>query len=264
VLRDHLIRWGVADALDKFARTYFQVEFLNEERLPDAQSGPVLLLMNHTAFSGLEVYLLGSRLFRRDPDFDFRPLVWKGFSEGAAGPWFRTMGADTVSVERGSALLKSGINVLILPEGIGATDVRNRFNQFRTGYLRILREQSVPIIPIGFSGVDESIPWWVLKNKFLADSFMKPVDPSFDFFLLPKAPIPRPTKIVFSVGEPIHVPADDLQQEDLVQTHNENIKSIVMGLTDEAEAHRKASIELSAVNRWWHKLAEGRIQQLSF
>jgi len=64
--------------------------------------------------------------------------------------------------------------VLVLPEGVGATDVRNRFNAFRTGYLRILKEEPVPIIPIGFSGVDEAIPWWVLRNRFLADTFMKP------------------------------------------------------------------------------------------
>jgi len=50
VLRDHLIRLGVADALDKFAEKYFQVEFLNEGRLPGSKDGPVLLVMNHTAF----------------------------------------------------------------------------------------------------------------------------------------------------------------------------------------------------------------------
>jgi 1-acyl-sn-glycerol-3-phosphate acyltransferase len=264
VLRDHLIRLGVADALDKFAEKYFQVEFLNEGRLPGSKDGPVLLVMNHTAFFGLEAYLLGSRLFSRDPDFDYRTLVWKGFSEGAAGPWFRAMGCETISIERGSTLLKQGKNVLVLPEGVGATDVRNRFNAFRTGYLRILKEEPVPIIPIGFSGVDEAIPWWVLRNRFLADTFMKPVDSSFDFFLVPKVPIPRPTKVVLSVGEPIHLSAEDLSSEEGIQTQNEAIKSVVTSLADEAEAHRQATIEGSTLNRWWHKLAAGRIQQLPF
>ncbi len=264
MLRDHLIRLGVAGALDKLAQKYFQVEFLNEERLPRSENGPVLLVMNHRAFFGLEVYLLGSRLYSRDRNFDFRPLVWKGFTEGAAGAWFRSMGCDTVSIERGSALLEKGVNVLILPEGVGATDVRNRFNAFRTGYLRILKQQPVPIIPIGFSGVDESIPWWISHNRFLAETFMKPVDPSFDFFLMPKLPVPRPTKVVFKVGDPIHVSADELNDEDAIHRHNESIKSTVMNLADEAETHRRASIAKSTLNRWWHKLAEGRIQQLPF
>ena len=55
MLRDHLVRLGVADALDQFGEKYFQVEFLNEDRLPDSSTGPVLLVMNHTAFFGLEV-----------------------------------------------------------------------------------------------------------------------------------------------------------------------------------------------------------------
>ena len=264
MLRDHLIKLGVADALDKIGETYFQTEFLNEDRLPDSSSGPVLLVMNHTAFFGLEVYLLGSRLFSRDPDFDYRTLVWKGFTEGAAGPWFRVMGCETISIERGSALLKQGRNVLVLPEGVGATDVRNRFNAFRTGYLRILKEHPVPIVPIGFSGVDEAIPWWVSRNQFLANTFMKPVDPSFDFFLVPKMPIPRPTKVVFSVGEPIHLLAEDLGTEEGIQAQNEAVKSAVTSLADEAEAHRQASVEGSTVNRWWHRLAAGRIQELPF
>ena len=264
MLRDHLIRWGVADALNKFAEKYFQVEFLNEHRLPGSEDGPVLLVMNHTAFFGLEVYLLGSRLYSRDRDFDFRTLVWEGFTQGAAGAWFRSMGCDTVSIERGSALLENGVNVLILPEGVGATDVRNRFNTFRTGYLRIIKEQPVPIIPIGFSGVDESIPWWVLRNRFLADTFMKPVDPSFDFFLLPKVPVPRPTKVVFSVGEPIHLSAEQLSGEDAIHRHNESIQGVIARLADQAESHRRASVEESPLNRWWHRLAAGRIQQLPF
>ena len=264
VLRDHLVRLGVAGALDKFAKKYFQAEFLNEDRLPGADDGPVLLVMNHTAFFGLEVYLLGLRLFSRDPEFDCRTLVWRGFIEGPAGPWFRAMGCETISIDRGATLLKQGRNVLVLPEGVGATDVRNRFNPFRTGYLRILKEQPVPIIPIGFSGVDEAIPWWVAKNQFLAETFMKPVDPSFDFFLVPKMPVPRPTKVVFSVGEPIHISAEELGSEEGVQARNEAIKSAVTSLADEAEAHRQASIESSTANRWWHRLAAGRIQELPF
>ncbi len=263
MLRDKLIRAGVHNLVDKLAGTWFQAEFIGEKNLDLLQNQNAMIVMNHTAFFALEVYLLGARLLRHHPKQDFRTLVWKGFAEGAAGLWFREMGCETASVARGRAILKEGKNVIIMPEGVGATDVRHRMNHFRTGYLRMLAETNVPIIPVGFYGVDQSIPWLVLHNKFLEEKLMKPVDPNFDFLLFPKLPIFRPTKIVFAIGEPIHIPDHALEKEQQVHFWNTVVKNKISALMTEAEKHRAKTISASRINRMWHKLIEGKISQLN-
>lgn len=264
MLKTQLTRLGLPRFIDQFAQYYFQTDFLHEERLPGGEDGPpVLMVMNHTAFFALEVYLLGSRLLSRHPDFDFRTLVWSGFTRGPAGAWFRQLGCDTVSVSRGRELLSDGKSVLIMPEGVGATDVRHRMNHFHTGYLHMAKEMDVQILPIGFSGVNESIPWLVFKNRFLIDKVMKPVDPKFDFVLLPKLPVPRPTKVVFSIGEPIQLAKGSLDTPAKVQRVNRNIKATVSRLMDEAELYRSQKINKSLINRNLHRLFAGKISDFT-
>jgi len=146
-----------------------------------------------------------------------------------------------------------------MPEGVGATDVRNRFNRFHTGFLRMIQDHPVPIVPIGFYGVDEAIPWFVSHNKLLVDKLMKPVDPKFDFMIIPKVPLFRPTKIVFKVGEPIHLTKKDLNSEDKIQTKTREIQSTIEQLADEAEQHREEMINSSPLNSVFHKLLQGKI-----
>ncbi|MDX5299695.1 MAG: 1-acyl-sn-glycerol-3-phosphate acyltransferase [Gammaproteobacteria bacterium] len=263
MLRDRLVSVGAPRVLDTLASAWFQVEFLGEEHLQSLREQPVMLVMNHTAFFALEVYLLGNRILRHYPELDLRTLVWKGFTQGPAGVWFRGLGCETASIARGRELLAAGKTVLIMPEGVGATDVRNRLKTFRTGYLRMLEETPVPIIPIGFHGVDEAMPWIVARNRFLEERLMKPVDPNFDFVLFPRLPLMRPSKIVFSIGAPITLNSADLASEERIRRTNMLIRQRVSALMHEAEYHRSRRIHGSTLNRWWHRAVEGRTVQLS-
>ena len=146
-----------------------------------------------------------------------------------------------------------------MPEGVGATDVRNKFNKFHTGFMRMIKGHPVPIIPIGFYGVDESIPWFVSHNKFLVEKFMKPVDPTFDFFLLPKLPIIRPTKIVFKVGTPIMLDPKDLSTEEKIQSKTKEVQSIIEGLVHDAESLREEKINANPLNKIYHKVFQGNV-----
>lgn len=268
-IRETLVRSPAPKLITEFAKRYFQLEVLNQQRLPKHKDGNVMFVMNHTAFFGLEVYLVGSMLYANDPSLEMRTLVWEGFSEGPLGEWFTTLGAETAKIGRGVELLMDDKSVLIMPEGVDATDVRNKLNVFHTGYLRMIQGalaegKSIDIVPIGFSGVDESIPWWVTNNEFLVNKVMKGVDPSFDFFLLPKLPAPRPTKIVFNVGEPISLSSDDLATEEKLKARNHIILDEIESLMDEAASHRQEKINNNPVNYWYHKLIAGQISRLPF
>jgi len=258
VVRDKLISLKVPQVLNRFYRHYFQAEFLGEENLAMLKDQNALLVMNHTAFFALECYLLGSRVLSHYPQSDMQALVWKGFTEGPAGFWFKTMGGKTAKIATGANLLSAGKTVLIMPEGIDATDVRNRFNTFHTGYLRIIQQQNVPIIPIGFSGIDQSIPWIVGRNRFIENKFMKPVNPDFNFVLMPKLPVFRPTKIVFNIGQPINIPAAEIKSERGISRWNDKLKQSIENLVDEADVHRAKRISSSKLNSAFHKIVEGK------
>lgn len=258
MLRDRLVQWRVPNALEAAFRRYFQFEVLGRENLAPLRDQPVMLVMNHTAFFALECYLIGSAILSDYPETDIRTLVWKGFAEGPAGLWFRQLGCQTATISTGRRLLGEGKSVLIMPEGIGATDVRNRMNRFHTGYLRILQEHNVPVIPIGFHGVDESIPWIVTHQPFLERRLMHPVNPDWDFLLIPRLPIFRPTKIVFSVGKPMHLGAEEIADEAGLKKANVRIRNRVSRLMSQAEKHREQSINRSRLNRYFHRLVEGR------
>ncbi len=262
MLRDTLVKYKIPHLLDRAAEHYFQVEFLGEENLAPLERGNALFVMNHTAFFALECYLMGNRLLRRYEDLDIRTLVWKGFSEGPAKHWFNNIGCETATIAHGRKRLSEGKSILIMPEGVGATDVRKRFNHFHTGYLRILKGFDIPIIPVGFYGIDQSIPWWVAHNKKLEEVLMKPVNPNFDFIMLPKLPIFRPTKIVFSIGEPIHLLPSDLASEEAINETNKTIKKTIAKLVDQSELHRTKTIQTSHLNRLFHKIIEGQITEL--
>lgn len=258
-MQEVLAQPAIASAIQRAAKYYFQLEVLGGDNIPRYSEQPCLIVMNHTAFFGLEVYLLGSYLLDRDPDQKIKTMVWRGFTEGPAGAWFKALGCETASIDEGVRLLEAGYSGLIMPEGVGATDVRNRFNRFHTGFLRMLKEHPVPVVPIGFYGVDEAIPWLVTENPWIVDKFMKPVDPTFDFMILPKFPIFRPTKIVYKVGEPLHLTADDLDTEDKIQGKTKEIKGIIEQLVDDAEAYRQEQIAASPLNEMFHNLVQGRI-----
>lgn len=258
-MQELLSKPDVASAIQKFAKVYYQLEVVGGDNIPRFADQNCLLVMNHTAFFGLEVYLLGSYLLDHDPEQRLKTMVWRGFTEGPAGVWFRALGCETATIQEGIRSMEEGYSALIMPEGVGATDVRNRFNHFHTGFLRMIQAHPVPIVPIGFYGVDEAIPWFVTHNNWLVEKLMKPVDPNFDFMIIPKMPLFRPTKIVFKVGEPIHLTKKYLDSEDKIQRKTKDIQKIIENLADEAEQYRDETISASSLNSAFHKLVQGKI-----
>lgn len=260
-MRTQTARYASAKGFELFAKRYFQLEVLGGERLDRLAEQPCLFVMNHRAIIGLEVYLFGAWLHARYPHQQLTTLAWKGFVEGPLGPYFRALGCRAASVQTGARELRKGHSVLILPEGVGATDPRHRFNPFHSGFLRILRRQPVTLVPIGFYGVDEANPWWVTQQPWLVEK-MRAVDKNFDFALLPKLPMLRPVKVVFQVGEPMYYSADALASEAQIKQETNTVKHTIESLVLQAEQYRRQRIDASLLNRLFHQLVEGKVQSL--
>jgi 1-acyl-sn-glycerol-3-phosphate acyltransferase len=222
--------------------------------------------MNHTALLGLEVYLLYAALQELRPGTPRpRTTVWPPFLDmPLLGSFYRAGGCVPMSVAGVSAVLRGGQSVLILPEGPDATDVRDELAPFHSGFLRVVKRladedgMQVPIVPLGWSGVDEANPWWVVTRPLVVRALMKPFMPRFDFALLPRPPLLRPSKVVFVAGEPITVAPGALGDEAGVRRTASAARRQVLALMQEATAIRDASIAASPFERVLHSLTGSR------
>ncbi len=238
---------------------YFRVELHGAvDELPPWPSQPTIFIMNHTALVGLEVYLLHGALARHRPGSPrIRTTVWDQFLKvPLLGHWYRSAGCLAMNVDAVAEQLRSGKSVLILPEGPDATDVRDEVGPFHAGFLRVVRklssEMQVPVVPLGWSGVDEANPWFVTTNQTLVKLLMKPAMPAFDFALLPRFPLLRPSKVVFVAGAPLEFSAAELADESDLRAQVSRVRSIVLTLVQEARALRARRINQSMVERGLH------------
>jgi len=165
-----------------------------------------------------------------------------------------------MSVEGAAGALRAGESVLILPEGPDATDVRDEIGPFHAGFLRVVKQlleegREVPVVPLGWAGVDEANPWWVTTHPWLVRTLMKPAMPRFDFAIVPKPPLLRPSKVVFFAGTAERFSAADLADEPRLRAEVARIRDRVTELVAQAKWIREARIEASPRERLVHALA---------
>ncbi len=253
---DGIRRW-VLPAMER----YFRLELAGAvESVPDWEREPCIFVMNHTAILGLEVYLLNAALRRLRPQAPPPcTTVWPTFlSMPILGAFYRASGCIPMSIDGASAALRGGQSVVILPEGPDATDVRDTIGPFHSGFLRVVRAlqptRDTAVVPFGWAGVDEANPWRVVTNPVLVRLLMKPLMPRFDFALLPKPPMLRPSKVVFVAGEPLRFTPTDLADERGIRHQVARVREIVVGLVAEAAALRRRRIEDSVAERLLHRV----------
>lgn len=243
-------------------RRYFRLELTGAvDRLPDWSHEPCVFVMNHTAILGLEVYLLAAALDQLRPDAPLpRTTVWPRFlAMPVLGAFYRASGCIPMSVDGAAAALREGQSVLILPEGPDATDVRDVVGPFHTGFLRVVRAladegRQVRVVPLGWAGVDEANPWWVTTNPLLVRLLMKPFMPRFEFALLPRLPMLRPSKVVFVAGEPLTLAREDLTDHEAFARTAARIRELVIGLAERAATLRRERIAASTAERLLHRV----------
>lgn len=247
------------DGLLAALQRYFRVELHGAtDEIPSWGRTPCIFVMNHTAIIGLEVYLLYGALERLRPDAPRpRTTVWEPFLRmPLLGRWYRSGGCLAMNVEAVADVLREGDSVLILPEGPDATDVRDEVGPFHAGFLRVVKElageRQVPVVPLGWSGVDEANPWFVTTHPLLVKALMSPFMPSFDFALVPRPPLLRPSKVVFVAGEPMSFSAQELADEAALRAGVARVRDSVVDLVDRARDLREQRIDESAAERVLH------------
>ncbi len=234
---------------------YFRLELAGRtDAIPDWGVRPCLFVMNHTALVGLEVYLLYAALERLRPGAPrVLTTVWPPFLDvPLLGAWYRSGGCVPASVAGAVDALRNEESVLFLPEGPDATDVRDEIGPFHSGFLRVIQEMQVPIVPFGWCGVDEANPWWVTTNPLLVKLLMKPAMPRFDFALIPRLPLLRPSKVVMVAGEPIELSAADLDTEAKLRDRVDHVRNTVIELVDTAKRLRSRRIQETRRERVLH------------
>ncbi len=249
---------AVERALFEGLARYFRLELLGGEHIPDWGTRPCLFVMNHTAVVGLEVYLLHAALGRLRPSAPhIRTTVWPPFLQvPGLGGWYRAGGCLPMSVELVAGCLRGGQSVLVLPEGPDATDVRDEVGPFHGGFLRALREVAdlgVPVVPLGWAGVDEAMQWFVLEHPLAVRALMKPIMPKFDFALLPRPPLLRPSKVVLCAGPARTYDAASLGDEESLRRELAAMRRTVIDLVAAARQRRAQVLEASPLERKVHR-----------
>ncbi|MFZ4715070.1 MAG: 1-acyl-sn-glycerol-3-phosphate acyltransferase [Bacteriovoracaceae bacterium] len=216
---------------------YFQAEVKGLENIP---VGPCLFVGNHNAiaFVNPEVWIFGSYYFLKGNSLKVlgHDLVLRvpGISY-LAKEYLRYIPNNLESAKQS---LKDGSQVLVYPGGAWESSrpssERDRIDfKNRSGFVRLAREASVPIVPIVSTGGHDGIFVWKRGHNlaralqfhrlFRIDTF--PIGFSFPLILHigPFVPfIPLPKKVILEILPPISI--DELIADDDVGKANEIVK----------------------------------------
>lgn len=173
-----------------FTRLFYRVRVEGLENVP--QTGGALLVANHvTWLDGLMLYTYAPR--------PVRMMAYGPYVQGGVRGWLARRGG-VIAIEPGSRrsvlhairqareAVRAGDLVCIFPEG-GLTRT-GHMQEFRAGFLAILKETSAPLIPINLAG------FWGSVFSYYGGRF---------FWKRPRE-LPYPVSIRF--GAPLHEPHD--------------------------------------------------------
>jgi 1-acyl-sn-glycerol-3-phosphate acyltransferase len=205
----------VAPLLDFLYTKYFRVRLLGIENVP--QSGPALLVANHSGGLPYDGAMLIHAIFREHPNHRrLRALVANFVFKS---PWMSQVIARLGGVRAASGfardLLAAGELVGVFPEGLRGVGKllreRYRLERFgRGGFARLARETGVPIVPVAIVGAEEIHPV-IAKITTLAEPLGLPYIPITPTFPLlgPLGLLPVPTKWTIQIGPPIQTSSRD-------------------------------------------------------
>ena len=147
--------WLTSTAIWVTAKLLYRLRIAGQARVP--MTGPVVLLANHT--SHLDPPLVGGAT-RRQLCFLARDTLFVG----ALGPLIRSYEAIPVDRE-GSGIggikatlkrLKQGAATLLFPEGTRSPD--GALQEFKPGFVALVRRGKAAIVPLGIAGAHEVWP----------------------------------------------------------------------------------------------------------
>ena len=145
-----------------FVRLAFRPVLEGRDNL--AREGPYLLVANHSGLGNADIAcLIETMVGQPRAHFPAAMVHPVSFNSWPAGGWMARLGAIPSTYEAALGALSQGVPVLVFPGGdIEATRPvwRARCVDFggRKGFLKIAREASVPIVPMGIRGSHFTAP----------------------------------------------------------------------------------------------------------
>lgn len=221
----------------KFLKLYFRLEVEHAQLVP--KKGSVVIVPNHSGFSGLDAVILNHVLYnevKRVP----RVLTHKlWFTTDFSKKVANKLGFFEANYENGLQFLKRKNVVVIFPEGEAGNFKPSRkmytLQEFKRGFIRMAIETQSPIVPTLIIGAEES-------NFTLKQLTLKTVLKGFKIPLpLNILPLPAKWRIIFL--EPIYLPYDVSILED--HTFIREIASDIQELMQErmsAEIRKRGSV----------------------
>src|SRR5262245_16628506 len=200
---------------------YFRVEHAGhaKESIEAARREHVVFVSNHAVT--VEAALIAYFLHIKDAG-KVGTLVYKeAFKLPLIRELFRSCQCVPISVDSGVKTLRHR-HILIFPEGMDFIDGYvnpDRVPRFHKGFLRIAkkymeitRKKSIRVVPVAHAGTEETLKFWVIRNKSFLDTFIRPFA-TYPFFLIPKVPFLLPSKVVMNWGMPTTLTLEDLKNE---------------------------------------------------
>ncbi len=192
--------------------------FLGLDRIPDER--PLLFVGNHTLYGLLDVPFLLMELYERKGIFlralgdheHFKIPIWRDLLEG--------FGAVDGTRENCSTLMRAGQAVLVFPGGAKEVFTRNGEKykllwRERLGFARMAVAHGCTIVPFAAVGVEDALDnvldandmlnsrfASVLRTLGVQDDWMTPIVKGIG-----PTPLPRPERLYYYIGEPIHTSA---------------------------------------------------------
>lgn len=246
------------ESVEPVLRWYFRAEAHGGEHIP--VEGPALLVGNHSGgLQTAESLVIFREVMRQHGKH--RPLYGLGHNIVFDDPTFRKyagrFGALRAGHENARRAFERDALVLVYPgsdlDSFRPWSERNRvvFGQ-RTGFVRLVLESRVPIIPVVTVGAQEA--FYVLTRgerlaralglKKLLRTEVFPIALSLPWGLAPATLpyLPLPTKMVTRFGPPIrfdHLPPDAARDPVVVQRCYDEVHAAMQGMLDELAAQRR-------------------------
>ncbi len=135
----------------------WRLRVIGREHVPP--TGPVLFVSNHQSYldpiiNGIAVRDRQLTAIARESLFRFRPFAWLMYSIGAIA--IREDSGDSGALKAAISELAAGRCILIYPEG--SRTETGRIEEFKKGFLLLVRKAKVPVLPMAVEGAFDVWP----------------------------------------------------------------------------------------------------------
>ncbi len=215
---------------------YYQTEVLGAEHVP--ARGRLLVIANHSGFLPMDGLLLGIALATNPHGARLpRAMIERFFpTVPYLGNLLNALGAVLGDVRNCEDMLKQEEAVIVFPEGVRGTGKtwhrRYQLQRFGHGFMHLACATATPILPVGIAGCEESFPMFG-NLPGLAQSLGLPYVP----LGLPLLP----SKVVISVGTPLHFHAHAGDDETIVAGRVEQVRTSIAELIEQSRCRRRQS-----------------------